>query len=155
MSPVGVIIPDVISRPEDLVEFLKAFFADLHTNPEIKYIATYDEKLIPKYPALHIQAASFDKTLHSTNTFLIGMRAAIHVLHADMNQDRQTRNYVDLKLASAVVDFLETDMTLGQHLIQGWVESEVPGVLPPRVTKGEAIISTRLNWMGIVQRRFK
>lgn len=151
--PVVATTPTLITRPEELVEFLASFFADSELG--IEYIAKYDEKLIPKYPALHIQAANFDKTLHSTSTFLIGMRAAIHVLHANLMQDRQTRNYEDLRLATKVVDYLESDMTLGEHVIHGFVESEIPGVLPPRVTKGEAIISTRLNWMGINQRRFK
>lgn len=151
--PVVATTPTTITRPEELVEFLADFFSKSELG--IEYIAKYDEKLIPKYPAIHIQAANFDKTLHSTNTFLIGMRAAIHVLHGDMMQNRQTRNYEDLRLATKVIDYLEADMTLGDHLIHGFVESEVPGVLPPRVTKGEAIISTRLNWFGISQRRFK
>jgi hypothetical protein len=145
--------PTTITRPEELVEFLADMF--MKSSLGFGYVAKYDEKLIPKYPAVHIQAANFDKTLHSSSTFLIGMRAAIHVLHGDMMQDRQTRNYEDLRLATKVVDFLEADMTLGMHVIHGFVEGEVPGVLPPRVTKGEAIISTRLNWFGISQRRFK
>lgn len=161
MSPVGtnVVIPRTITRPEELVEYFAMLFKDF--TPTINYIARYDEKLIPRYPAIHIQAASFDKTLKSTNTFLIGMRAAVHVLHASMNEDRQTRNANDLILASQIVDFLEADMALKDkitgdpHIIHGFVESEVPGILPPRVTKGEAVISTRLNWFGISERRFK
>lgn len=151
--PVVTIIPDKVTRPEELVEFLAGYFED--SSLPFNYIAKYDEVLIPKYPALHIQAAPFDKTLHSTNTFLVALRAAIHILHANMMEDRQTRNYEDLVLASQTVDFIESDMTLQGKVIQGWVESETPGVLPPRVTKGEAIVSTRLNWFGIQQRRFK
>jgi hypothetical protein len=151
--PIVAATPTTITRPEELVEYLSEMFKQSELGFE--YIAKYDEKLIPKYPALHLQAANFDKTLHSTNNFLIGMRAAIHVLHGDMMQDRQTRNYEDLRLATQVVSFLESDMTLGQHITHGFVESEIPGVLPPRVTKGEAIISTRLNWFGISLRRFK
>jgi hypothetical protein len=148
-----VTIPDKITRPEDLVEFFEQFFA---AGPfSLEYIAKYDEELIPKYPALHIQAAPFDKTLHSTHTFLVALRASIHILHANFMVDRQTRNYQDLKLASQVVDYLENDMTLGGKVIQGWVESETPGVLPPRVTKADAVVSTRLNWLGMQQRRFK
>jgi hypothetical protein len=151
--PIVAATPTTITRPEELIEFL----ANMFENSELgfEYIAKYDEKLIPKYPAIHLQAANFDKSLHSTNQFLVGMRAAIHVLHGNMMQDRQTRNYEDLRYATKVVDFLESDMTLGQHVIHGFVESEIPGVLPPRVTKGEAIISTRLNWFGISLRRFK
>lgn len=151
--PVVATTPALITRPEELVEFLADFIGKSELG--IEYIAKYDEKLTPKYPSVHIQAANFDKTLHSTSTFLIGMRAAIHVLHANLMQDRQTRNYEDLRLATKLVDYLESDMTFDDHIIYGFVESEIPGVLPPRVTKGEAIISTRLNWMGINQRRFK
>jgi hypothetical protein len=150
--PIAV-TPDKITRPEELVEFLAEYFEG--SSLPFEYIAKYDELLIPKYPALHIQAAPFDKTLHSTNTFLVALRASIHILHANMMEDRQTRNYEDLVLATQTVDFLESSMTLGGKVIQGWVESEVPGVLPPRVTKAEAIVSTRLNWIGIQQRRFK
>ena len=154
MTPVVAAIPANLTRPEDVVEFFGQMFAEA-SEFDFGYIAKYDEKMFPKYPSLHIQAANFDKTLHSTATFLIGMRCAFHVLHADMNENRITRNYEDLRLATQVVDFLESDMTLGGHVIHGFVESEVPGVLPPRVTKGDAVISTRLNWMGISQRRFK
>lgn len=146
-------IQDKITRPEDLVEFLAQKFRE--SELPFEYVAKYDELLIPKYPAIHIQAAPFDKTLHTTNQFLVALRAAIHILHADLRQDRQTRNYEDLLLTTQVVDFLEADMTLGGKVIQGWVESEVPGVLPPRVTKSEAVVSTRLNWQGIQLRRFK
>jgi hypothetical protein len=148
-----VTTPTTITRPEELVEFL----AEYLDQPSFgfAYIAKYDEKLIPNYPAVHIQAANFDKTLHTTNQFLIGLRAMIHVMHANMNHDRQTRNYEDLVLATQVVNYLEGDMTIGGHVIYGFVENEVPGVLPPRVTKGEAIISTQLSWMGIALRRFK
>lgn len=148
-----VVVSSTITRPEELVEFLADYFAG--SELPFEYIAKYDELLIPKYPALHIQAAPFDKTLHSTDTFLVALRASIHILHANMMEDRQTRNYEDLALATQTVDFLESSMTLGGKIIQGWVESEVPGVLPPRVTKAEAIVSTRLNWIGIQQRRFK
>lgn len=151
--PVVTTIPDQITRPEDLVEFLAGYFEASKLG--FQYIAKYDEAMIPKYPALHIQAAPFDKTLHSTNTFLVALRAAIHILHASMMVDRQTRNYEDLVLATQTVDYLESSMTLGGKVIQGWVESEVPGVLPPRVTKSDAVVSTRLNWIGIQQRRFK
>jgi len=153
MSPVAATTPTTITRPEELVEFLADYVEK--SDLGFEYVAKYDEVMIPKYPAIHIQAANFDKTLHSTETFLIGMRAAFHVLHADMMVDRVTRNYEDLALATKVISFLEKDMTLGNHIIYGFVESEIAGVLPPRVTKGEAIISTRLNWFGISQRRFK
>jgi hypothetical protein len=152
--PVVAVTPTTITRPEELVEYLANLFQE-QSEFDFGYIAKYDEKMYPKYPAIHIMAANFDKTLHSTATFLIGMRAAIHILHANMKEDRQTRNYEDLRLATQVVEFLESDMTLGGHVIHGFVENEVPGVLPPRVTKGDAVISTRLNWMGISQRRFK
>lgn len=151
--PVVATIPAQITRPEDLVEYLAAQFES--SELPFEYVAKYDELMIPKYPAIHIQAAPFDKTLHSTSTFLVALRAAIHVLHANFNVDRQTRNYEDLVLATQVVEFLEKDMTLGGKVIQGWVESETPGVLPPRVTKSDAVVSTRINWQGIQQRRFK
>ena len=153
--PVVAVTPSNITRPEELIEFLADMFEDALPTLGFEYVAKYDEKLIPKYPAIHVQAAAFDKQLHSTATFLVGMRAAIHVLHGSLALDRQTRTYEDLRLATKVVDFLEADMTLGEHVIHGFVESEIPGALPPRVTKGEAIISTRLNWFGISERRFK
>jgi len=148
-----VVTVDRISRPEELVEFL-ADYIGRSTLP-FEYIAKYDETLTPSYPALHINAAPFTKDLHGTATFLIGMRAFIHVLHSNMMTDRRTRNYEDLALATRLVDFLESDMELGNRVIHSYVESEAPGVLPPRVTKGDAVVCTRLTWFGINETRFK
>jgi hypothetical protein len=147
-----IVTATTITRPEELIEYLSQLVAE--SDLSFEYIAKYDEMLIPKYPAIHIQAANFDKTLHGTHTFLVGMRAAIHVLHGNMMEDRQTRNYEDLVLATNVVELLEGNMTLDGKIIHGFIESEIPGVLPPRVTKGDAITVTRLNWFGIAERRF-
>jgi len=148
-----IVTIDTITRPEHLIEFL-ADYLRKSDEFEFEYIAKYDERLIPKYPAAHLQVAGFDKRIHGTHTMLLGMRAAIHVLHANMQQTRATRNYEDLVLATKVVEYLEEDMTLGDRVIHGFVESETPGIMPPRVTKGDAITVTRLSWFGIQETRF-
>lgn len=141
-----------IERPEHVVEAIAAMLEE-STLP-LEYIAKYDEPLLPKYPAALVMAAPFKKDIHGTHTWLLTMRAEIYIMHAKMTEKRATRNKEDLQLATRVVAFLELDMSLGQRLIHSFVESEVPGAMPPRTEKGAAVVSTRLAWQGIAEARF-
>jgi hypothetical protein len=65
-----------------------------------------------------------------------------------------SRSLEDLKLATQVVDFVEKDGTLGGRIIQGWVATEVPGASQINSRKSDVVVSTRLAWEGISERRF-
>lgn len=141
-----------ILRPEDVVECIAALLAD-STIP-LEYVAKYDEPLLPRYPAALVMTAPFTKAIHATHTWRLTLRAEIYVMHAEMTKDRATRNYEDLQLATQIVNYLEADMTLGRRLINSFIESETPGAMPARITKGAAVVSTRLGWQGLAESRF-
>lgn len=149
--PVVTIAP--ITRPEELVEY----FADLIETSSLpfEYVAKYDERLIPAYPAVQVQPGILDKELHGTHTFIVALRAIFYVMHAKMTLDHRTRSLEDLQLATRLIEVLEEDMTLGGRVIQGWVDSETPAAFPPRSTKGDIVVGTRLTWNGLQETRFK
>lgn len=162
--PVATLTQTSITRPEELVEALAELVAD--STLSFQYVAKYDEQLIPQYPAVLIQPAQFEKELHATHTFLITLRATIYVLHAKLTVSKQRRSLEDCQLATQLVNLLESDLHLGSYydevdqvtrnrVITGYVESEIPAALPPRSELGDAVVSTRLSWFGINERRFR
>lgn len=140
-------------RPEDVVEFLADYLND--SPLPLAYVAKYDEPLIPEYPAVQIMSGPLTKAVHGLHTWLLTLRADIYVMHARMTESRATRNYEDLVLTTQIVSYLERDLKLGKRIIQGFVENETPGAMPPRSEKGAAIVSTRLGWIGTNEARFK
>jgi hypothetical protein len=152
---VPLVVQQYVSRPEEIVDH---FYQDFIANAEpmgIAYVGTYDEKLIPSYPAVVISAGPVEKELHGTSTYAIRLRTFFYVMHATLSLDHRIRNQEDLELATRVVDFIERDMTLGGKVVHGWVESEAPGVMSPRSEKGSAVVGTRLHYSALSERRFK
>lgn len=147
-----IVTTEPFTRPEHVIEFLAGYLSD-STIP-LEYVAKYDEPLLPQYPAAQILSGPMEKSVHGTRTFLLTFRAEIYVMHGKMTESRATRNLRDLQLATQVVAYLENDMELGGRIIAGFVESEIPGAMPPRTDKGAPIISTRLSWAGTQEARF-
>lgn len=147
-----LIMPTNLLRPEDVVEFIANYLKD--SPLPLKYVAKYDEPLLPKYPAVLVMSGGLQKEIHATHTWLLTLRAELYVMHAAMGNGRATRNYEDLVLATQVVNYLERDLKLGRRIIAGWVENETPGAMPPRHEKAAAVISTRLLWAGTNEARF-
>jgi len=149
-----VVVVDTITRPEHLVEYLADFIEG--SNLGFAHVCKYNDYLIPEYPSVLIMGGTFNKELHGTHTFAVSIRADIYVYHAKLTEEYQTRSYNDMVLATNLVDFLEgPDLNLGERVIAGWIESEQPGVSPPRVRKSDAVISTRLSFQAIQETRFK
>lgn len=148
----SVIDYPLILRPEHLVEYLAQYIDGSELG--FKSINKYDEFNVQVYPAIQIVAGPFVKELHATHTWALKLRADIYVMHGAMSEDRATRNLNDLVLATDTVAFIESDMTLGGRIIQGWIEAEQPGVMPPRGSRSDSVVSTRLSWLGITQGRY-
>src|ERR1043166_793526 len=112
MSPVVTI--NKITRPEHLVEYMHQ---KISGNPLLgfKYIAKYNDDLLPKYPACLILAGPYTKEIHGLHTFAVMIRAEIFIFHGVLTQDKSTRSYEDLNLATNLVAFLESDMKLGDR----------------------------------------
>lgn len=142
----------VLVRPEHVVEFLAQYISD--STLGFKSINKYDEFNRQEYPAVQIVPGPFTKELHATHTWALSLRADIYVMHGAMSDSRATRNLNDLILATETVAYLEQDLTLGERIIQGWIESELPGVMPPRGSRSDAVVSTRLTWLGLTQGRY-
>jgi hypothetical protein len=148
-----VAVSTTILRPEELVEHLSDIIEDEMT--DFKFVSKYDENLIPDYPCVQIQPGDLSREYHSTHTFLIYLRAFIYIMHDKFTQTKRVRTEEELMLATKVVNFLNSDITLGGKVIDGFIESEVPTVIPPRTQGGDLVVSTRLGWIGKNEQRFK
>jgi hypothetical protein len=151
---------NALTRPE---QFVDHFYNDLLSNAEalgVAYVGSYDERLIPQYPAVVVSPGPVEKELHATHTFLYTNRTFFYVMHALLSVDHRVRNQEDLELASRLSDFIERDKVLTDpetnlgRIVFGFVESEVPGVLTPRSNKGDAVVGTRLHYRAISEGRF-
>lgn len=143
-----------ITRPEHLVEYLAQIFED-QMSPPFNYISKYDEKLIPDYPCLQVQPGPSSKELHGTHTFQIYLTVHMYIMHDTLTVSRRVRSLEDLQFATQVVEFLESDISLGGRVIDGFISDEAPAVVPPHSPKTPAMVSTRLTWVGKTQTRFK
>ncbi len=148
-----IAVSATILRPEELVEHLSDIIEDEIT--DFKFVSKYDENLIPDYPCVQIQPGDLSRDYHGTHTFMIFLRAFIYVMHDKFTQTKRVRTEEELLLVTKVVDFLNSDITLGGRVIDGFVESEVPAVLPPRTRGGDLVVSTRIGWIGKNEERFK
>jgi len=150
----SIIEQELFTRPEEITEY---FFQQLTTNASLlglEYVGAYGEVMIPAYPALVINAADSDKDLHGTHTYLVTLRCEIYIYHGSIVLTRARRSLEDLKLATGIIDFLELDPTLGGNIIHGYVQSESPAASQTNSGKSEIVVSTRLSWEGITERRF-
>lgn len=150
----AVVTTELFTRPEEVTEY---FRGDLEANANLlglEYVGAYGEKLLPGYPAVVVSAGPLDKEVHGTHTYIITLRCFIYVYHAAMALTHASRSLEDLKLATTIVDFLERDLTLGGEIIHGHVASELPGASQINSRKSDIVISTRLGWEGITERRF-
>lgn len=154
--PVVTDIP-VINRPEHAVEYLGDL---LEKSGLIRQVCKYDEELLERYPAAQLLAAPFHKELYATHTWLVTIRVDIYIMHAKFTVKRSTRIKEDLELATQIVNLIETNgdntgLSLGERVVAGWIESETPGVHPPRTNKDVFNVCTRLSWRGTQQVRFE
>jgi hypothetical protein len=145
---------ELYSRPEHIVEHFVDMLTEYSGALGIEAIGSYDEKLLPRYPAVVVTPGTTQKSLHATHTFNITFVCAFYVYHARLTDTYKARSKADLELATSIITLLEADMSLGNNIIQGWVESDTPGVMQPRSAKGAMVVGTRINWSGISQSRF-
>lgn len=144
----------LITRPEEVVELL-ANLIEQNSGPlGVEFVGKYDEKMLPRYPSVVVSAGPFSKEVHGTHTFALELRAIIWVYHANLTLTHAQRSKEDLELATSLVALIEDDKTFEEQLIFSFVESETPGVIAPRAGRGEPVVGTRLNWMGVTQQRW-
>jgi len=128
----------------------------------LSFVGRYDEKRIPKYPAVVILPGDRDKELHASHTFQILQVLDLYVYHGQLTLTKSERSKEDLRLVAGLEAELERDYEWKldpndpstKRVIFGYVSSQRPGVLQPRSNKSSLIISTRMTWRALSQRRF-
>lgn len=121
----------------------------------VGFVGVDDEQRLPYYPAVVCSAGPVERTLGATHTFDLGLRVFIWVYHAELAIGHRARSDKDLDLADAIIDLVEQDMTFGDKVIHGFVETQAPGLFQPRNQEGGAlIIGTRMTWAALSQKRW-
>jgi hypothetical protein len=141
-----------------MVSFLEAHSPIIGVN----FVGAYDEKIIPSYPAVVVLPGRREKQIHATNTFQINLELFLYVYHGNLTLTKRERSRADMKLVTDLESLLEKDYewlsnpsdTSTKQVIFGYISEEEPGVLQPRANKSNLIISTKLTWRALTQRRF-
>ena len=131
---------------KECMDFMETLLQGEADDLGLKYVGYGDERLLPGYPAVVIQGEDTNRTLHATQKFLLTFRVSLWVYHAKLTVQHRVRTAEDMALAFAIRDLLHEDKKFGMQLIFSYVEAEIPGVI--RRGKNDAIVGTRLAWMG-------
>lgn len=151
------LISEIHEAMDMIVERLTQKSGDLG----IAFVGAYDEKRVPAYPAVVIVPGDKEKVLHGENTFNVLLVVQLYVYHADLTLSKRERSREDLLLVSAIEAELENDYgwqvdpldTNTKRLIFGYISNIEPGNIQPRSNKSNIVISTRMVWRGLSQRR--
>lgn len=127
----------------------------------IEFVGAYNEKRIPKYPAVVITPGDKEKVPHAMQTFAISLQCQLYVYHANLTLTKRERSREDLLLVSKIETELEQDYGWQsdpgdpntKRLIFGYIASVEPGNIQPRGNKSDLVIGTRMVWRGLSQRR--
>jgi hypothetical protein len=147
----------MIVTPEDVADFIHDKLSQQAETVGIAYVGYGDTVLIPDYPACLVVPGRKAKVLHATQTFNVELECDLFVLHAVLTKDRGQRTKKDLQLVTEVEGILESDYEFKDvngvaQIIFGYVQEAVPGVA--NRARGQAVLSTRMTWVGLSQRRF-
>lgn len=152
--PVVVPATGLITRPEEAVEMLSELIVNDGGSLGIEFIGKYDERLLPRYPAVNVSTAPLTREVHATHTFNVTLRVVLWVYHAKLTLTHKERSEEDLLLVTQLKDLLHTDHTFNNRVIFGYVDSETPGVIGPRAGGGDSVVGTRMSWEAVTQERF-
>lgn len=115
----------------------------------LRYIAQNDEDLIPGYPAVLVQTDNTIRTRHATQMFRAEWHLDIWVFHADMSVGAATRSRKDIELATAIRKLIHTKKDMDGHIVEGFIDGELPGVTARVIGGGvSTVVTTRLTWVG-------
>lgn len=136
---------DILQPFEYVVGMLKDHQPDLG----IAYVAENDEALIPQYPAVLVQAANTERSMHATGMFLVEFNLDLWLFHAELTVGTAIRSRQNADKATQVRKLLHSDATLGGHIIFSYVSAETPGVSARVVNRNlTTMVTTRLTWVG-------
>lgn len=144
------------TRPEHAADYWINTLTPIKETLGINYIAGYEQKLIPasSYPVVAVNPGRNEKTIHATRTWLYTWRVTFYVMHAKATGSHLQRSREEAQFVTNLVNFIESDKTLGDKVIFSFVTDEVPGVLRPFAEVSDLVLSTRLDWFATSEGRF-
>ena len=141
---------------EDSAKYLHDLLDDNKDRLGIKYVGFGDERLLGEYPACVITSEPLDRTIHGTQQFEVILRCSIWIYHAKLSVGHKIRTLEDMELAREVTKLIHADYSMKGNIVFGHIDGETPGVVNRLIGgKGQAVIGTRLAWVGRSIQRFE
>lgn len=153
---------DLLFKEWEIVDMVADFLEDRSGPLGLAFVGKYGEERIPTYPAVVIVPGPKSKELHATQTFQVLVQLHLYVYHADLTLTKRERSKQDLVLVANIEAELERDYgwqtdpddTDTKRIVFGYVSDTEPGAVQPRTNKSNMVISTRMTWRAMTQRRF-
>lgn len=125
----------------------------------INYVGSYDEKRLPRYPAVVVSPGSRTKEIAGVGKFDVAFLVDLWVYHAELTLSHAARSKKDLQLVADIETLLESDYNLKDgngidQIVFGFVTNETPGIMQGNANKTEMIVCTRMQWMATSRRGF-
>jgi hypothetical protein len=141
------------TAPEEVIEYLGDMLEFKAPEFGIASVMKYTSKAITDFPAVCIIPDPVTtNAINAGNRFQNFFTCSIYVYHARLTATRAQRTKEDLELVTLVRKYINSDKTLGGHIIQGWVNSQAPGVLER--ASGSPVVGTRMTWAGEARELF-
>lgn len=152
----------LLSDQWEIIDMVTHFLEEKKALLGLAFVGSYGEIRVPEYPAVVIVPGNREKTLHAQQTFNIEVQLDLYVYHADLTLTKRERSKADLKLVADIETLLESDYgwqsdpldAATRQVIFAYVSNTDPGALQPRADKSNVIISTKMTWKALTQRRF-
>lgn len=147
---------EVFSRPEHAADFWIDTLDPIKEKLGLNGVFGYEQKLIPSssYPVVCVNPGRTTKEVHAIRTWLYGWRVSFFILHAKATGSHLQRSREEAQLVTNLVNFIESDKTLGNRIIFGYITDEIQGVLRPFAEVSDMVLSTRLDWFATSEGRF-
>lgn len=144
------------SRPEEVVDYWVNRIDPIKETLGLNGVFGYEQKLIPasSYPVLAINPGPFSKEVHALRTWLYSWNIHFFIMHAKATGSHLQRSREEAQFVTDLVAYLESDKTLGDQVIFGYVTDERQGVLRPFAEQSDMVLSTRIDWFATSEGRF-
>jgi hypothetical protein len=138
-----------------IVEVADILIAKLKENAGelgLQFVGAYDEKRLPQYPCVVVVPGPKTKALPGVSFFSIDFLVDIYVYHGDMTIPHAMRNREDLLLVDKIEALLESDYTLGNKVVFGFIAENAPGRFHGGSQNQDIIAGTLMRWVGTSRR---
>jgi hypothetical protein len=134
--------------PIQIAEYIEQKIDGNKATLGLTYVGFGEENFLPEFPAAIVSPeGGLQRRISGLQKFDVDFEIRVWVLHANLNKGMRDRTREEIDMSTRVRKLLHSDMTLGGHIIHGYVTNEQPGRLH-RSGAQTSLLSTLLVWEG-------